>query len=736
MIPADWLQTLGEYALGGLWLPLLAWTVVTLATLGLLRLKPSIHTYIHYASRAALLLALPLGLLLASFVDFSFLALLPAPAAEVSGEAVPLLLEPGSLLPDAAPVVQWNLYHLLGGITLLAALLALVRLSILVRHAWALRLFCRHLPASGTSTIQHTADRIAEALGLRRTVRALTTTQSVVPMTVGWRRPLVVVPAALLDEADRLHMALLHELIHIRRRDALMQGIEQIISALFVINPLVSLLQRSIGAYREMVCDAEVLTQPRVSSKRYAALLYSFAVPPPFPRPLALSIASSEKQLKKRILAMKSLRTPTHRFFGPKIVSLLLAGLLLSTATLIVACTDLADPNAETTETQVSLGKMELDGKEVFEVVDQMPEIIGGLTAIEKELKYPKIARMAGMEGRIIIQFIVDEEGNVVDPRVVRGLGAGMDEEAVRALKTATFKPGMKDGKVVPVKLSIPVTFKLGTDDTAQREGSSEAFLTAVAEQLHTKMASTSDPERRAALQNLNDALQHKVQEIRDVREASGTSATETKSRLEQLKRDAGTLHEEIMRELMDNDVSLREEVILQKDLPEMVIVAAKPRLKVVDVKRTAEGITGRVVIEETGEAAPGANVNAIGSTAGVATDIKGRFLLKVSPDVTAFQVSFVGFDKVKFKVDSQISTGGDAVGAAKTPATRQDDLHLASSIELNSVHVTSNGTTLRENMDYYVDYPAGTVTVTNAAVLSYGRSVNISFEPSLFGDL
>ena len=466
MIPADWLQMLGEYALGGLWLPLLAWTVVALLTLGLLRLRRSIHTYVHYASRVALLLALPLGLLLASATDFSLLALLPDRVAEAQGEAVSLLIEPGTLLSTAVPVASWNLYHALGVITLLAALLALVRLSVLGRHALALRLFCRRLPAAGTDAVQHTVDRLAEALRIRHRVRALSTTQPVVPMTVGWRHPLVVVPAALLDDTERLHMTLLHELIHIRRRDALMQGIEQIINALFVINPVVSLLRRSMVTYREMACDAEVLTQPRVSSKRYAALLYSFAVPPPLPRRLILSMASSEKQLKKRILAMKSFHTPTYRFLGPKAVSLLLAGLLLSTATLIVACTDLADPNAETTETHVSLGKMELDGKEVFEVVDQMPEIIGGLAAIQKELKYPKIARMAGMEGRVIIQFIVNEEGKVVNPRVVRGVGAGMDEEAVRALKTAIFKPGMQDGKAVPVKLSIPITFKLGDDDS------------------------------------------------------------------------------------------------------------------------------------------------------------------------------------------------------------------------------------------------------------------------------
>ncbi len=98
---------------------------------------------------------------------------------------------------------------------------------------------------------------------------------------------------------------------------------------------------------------------------------------------------------------------------------------------------------------------------EIFVIVEQMPELIGGLASIQKQIKYPEIAKKAGVEGRVIVQFVVDESGNVQDPQVVRGIGAGCDEEAIRAVKQAKFEPGKQRGKSVKVKMSLPITFKL-----------------------------------------------------------------------------------------------------------------------------------------------------------------------------------------------------------------------------------------------------------------------------------
>lgn len=99
--------------------------------------------------------------------------------------------------------------------------------------------------------------------------------------------------------------------------------------------------------------------------------------------------------------------------------------------------------------------------EDFFVVVENMPELIGGLAALQKDIRYPEMARKAGIEGRVIVQFIVNEEGKVEDPRVIRGIGGGCDEEALRAVKNALFKPGRQRGKPVRVQYSLPVIFKL-----------------------------------------------------------------------------------------------------------------------------------------------------------------------------------------------------------------------------------------------------------------------------------
>lgn len=100
---------------------------------------------------------------------------------------------------------------------------------------------------------------------------------------------------------------------------------------------------------------------------------------------------------------------------------------------------------------------------EIFVVVEQQPELIGGIEGVQKNVVYPQLALQAGIEGRVIVQFVIDREGNVVNPKVIRGIGGGCDEEALRAIKLAKFKPGMQRGRPVSVMYTIPVTFRLKT---------------------------------------------------------------------------------------------------------------------------------------------------------------------------------------------------------------------------------------------------------------------------------
>ena len=99
--------------------------------------------------------------------------------------------------------------------------------------------------------------------------------------------------------------------------------------------------------------------------------------------------------------------------------------------------------------------------EDFFVVVEQMPEIQGGMAAISSKIEYPEMARRAGIEGRVIVQFIVNENGQVENPRVVRGIGGGCDQEALRVIREVKFKPGMQRGRPVRVQFSLPIVFRL-----------------------------------------------------------------------------------------------------------------------------------------------------------------------------------------------------------------------------------------------------------------------------------
>ena len=103
----------------------------------------------------------------------------------------------------------------------------------------------------------------------------------------------------------------------------------------------------------------------------------------------------------------------------------------------------------------------EEEEQEVFMVVENQPELIGGMAALQKSVDYPQFAKKAGIEGRVIVQFVVDEQGNVQDPKVTRGVHKLLNKEAIKAVKQQKFKPGKQRGEAVKVQMSLPVTFRL-----------------------------------------------------------------------------------------------------------------------------------------------------------------------------------------------------------------------------------------------------------------------------------
>ena len=105
--------------------------------------------------------------------------------------------------------------------------------------------------------------------------------------------------------------------------------------------------------------------------------------------------------------------------------------------------------------------------EEVFTVVEENAEPDGGMEAfykyLGKALKYPSQARRMGVEGKVYVQFVVEKDGSLTDIKIVKGIGAGCDEEAERVVKEAKkWKPGKQRGRPVRQRMVIPIIFKLG----------------------------------------------------------------------------------------------------------------------------------------------------------------------------------------------------------------------------------------------------------------------------------
>ena len=106
------------------------------------------------------------------------------------------------------------------------------------------------------------------------------------------------------------------------------------------------------------------------------------------------------------------------------------------------------------------------DEGEVFQVVEQMPEFPGGMDKLmeylSKNIKYPSIAQENNIQGRVIVEFVVNKDGSIVEPKVMRSVDTSLDNEAMRVIKSMPkWTPGKQRGKAVRVRYTVPVLFRL-----------------------------------------------------------------------------------------------------------------------------------------------------------------------------------------------------------------------------------------------------------------------------------
>ena len=101
------------------------------------------------------------------------------------------------------------------------------------------------------------------------------------------------------------------------------------------------------------------------------------------------------------------------------------------------------------------------DNEAYLAFAEKMPAPVGGLEGIYKKIEYPRMAKQAGVEGKVFVLAFINETGGVDDVKVLKGIGAGCDEAVIDAIKSSQFEPGSHKGQSVKVKLSLSFVFKL-----------------------------------------------------------------------------------------------------------------------------------------------------------------------------------------------------------------------------------------------------------------------------------
>ena len=131
--------------------------------------------------------------------------------------------------------------------------------------------------------------------------------------------------------------------------------------------------------------------------------------------------------------------------------------------------------DAEATETTVvedyvapppPVVEEEVAEEEIFQIVEEMPSYPGGMQSLyeylSENIRYPVVAMESGIQGRVYVTFVVEKDGSISDVKVLRGIGGGCDEEAVRVIKAMPkWNPGKQRGRAVRVLYNVPVNFTL-----------------------------------------------------------------------------------------------------------------------------------------------------------------------------------------------------------------------------------------------------------------------------------
>lgn len=271
-------------------------------------------------------------------------------------------------------------------------------------------------------------------------------------------------------EASDEEEVLAHERAHVRQWHSLDVLLMEAVTAVCWWNPFAWLLRREVCENLEYLADRSVL-ESGFPVRKYQYHLVELAS-----RPSGTGITNhfNLSYLKKRIIMMNKKKTSRAGYFKYALLAfpafaLLMLGNMSCTSEKKQAdesVTEQTAPASEPVQAPADTPAPAETEEEVYTVVEQMPEFPGGvqklLDFISQNIQYPQTAMKQNVQGRAIVQFVIEKDGSLSNFNVLRSVHPDLDAEAVRVVKSMPkWKPGMQKGEPVRCKYTLPVMFKL-----------------------------------------------------------------------------------------------------------------------------------------------------------------------------------------------------------------------------------------------------------------------------------
>ena len=293
-----------------------------------------------------------------------------------------------------------------------------------------------------------------------RKIKLLLTTQLESPVCLGLFRPIILLPEEMYynSSPEDLRMVLRHEYAHVVRKDCWVNLFQRVVEAVLFFHPLVWYASFQLTQQREQLCDNHVIAEG-VSPTNYAKML-SRIVEQGFEKKCFHAVALFEGKLLGRV---RSLLEPGNKNQIRASRRAIATGVMVMLLFFVIGTIQI-EATSEVIDSKGFLGKEKQGQTEslfasALEIneIDQLPMIIS-----RKPLRYPNLAKVEGVEGMVMLRYIIGTDGHVYEPEVISAEPEGFFEEAALAtINGYTYEPASKNGKPVACIVKQPVSFTL-----------------------------------------------------------------------------------------------------------------------------------------------------------------------------------------------------------------------------------------------------------------------------------